>query len=190
MKADENSIQKIKNLLVTGKPGCGKTTLLVNLLRERSKTRGFYTEEKRRGNARVGFAIKTIEGKYGTLAEVGLRSKVQIGRYGVNTKDIDNIMVPEIMAAIADDDVSLILIDEIGGMEISSENFRKAVLAALDSEKRVLATIQMKKNPFLDAIRSRKDVRIVELTPTTREDLRVKILSWLEFEEISNNTKP
>jgi nucleoside-triphosphatase len=58
------------NLLITGRPGCGKTTLVKRLCGKiASKAAGFYTEEIRRGAHRRGFMgnkpeLHLPEGKY------------------------------------------------------------------------------------------------------------------------------
>ncbi len=108
------------NLLVTGRPGVGKTTLLESVLeqlRGLSRLAGFTTAEVRDPSGqRTGFRILTVEGKEAELARVGFRSSVRVGRYGVNLEAFERLALPE----LARRDIDLIVIDEIGKMECVS----------------------------------------------------------------------
>jgi len=64
-----------------------------------------------------------------------------------------------------------VVIDEIGPMEIRSAIFRDAVNEALDSEVPVLATIFARSLAFTDAIKSRRDVTLIEVRSDNRERL-------------------
>ena len=65
----------------------------------------------------------------------------------------------------------LVVIDEIGPMEIRSVVFREAVNGALDSELPVLGTIFSRFLPFTDTIKSRPDVVLIEIRPNNRDQL-------------------
>jgi len=159
-----------KNILVTGRPRVGKTTLIkyaAEILGERAG--GFYTEEiKGEGvRGREGFQIITLDGREGILARVGYRSRFNVGLYGVNLKDLEEIGVRSIIDAIQNRD--WILVDEIGKMEEYSQKFKKAVLTALDSPKNLLATIREHDSVYTAAIKSRRDVTILRLTVPERD---------------------
>ena len=165
------------NLLVTGKPGVGKTTLVERViegLRASLRLAGFTTTEVRGPDGeRVGFAVVTLEGKRGELARAGLRSKVRVGRYGVNLEEFERLALPE----LARRDVDLIAIDEIGKMECASGRLRRAAEDALDSPVSVLATIGISHLPFFDALRARPDVELLTLTERNRDSLVTEILA-------------
>ncbi|PYK05326.1 MAG: hypothetical protein DME67_05435, partial [Verrucomicrobia bacterium] len=65
----------------------------------------------------------------------------------------------------------LVVIDEIGPMEIRSATFRDAVNEVLDSRAPVLATITARSFPLTDAIKKRPDVTMIEVRPNNRDQL-------------------
>lgn len=182
-----NPPQGITNLLLTGPPGCGKSTLIIRLVKSLPvPARGFTTAEIRPpGGERLGFSISGLAGGEGVLAHKNLKSGPRVGRYRVNRKDLDEIGAAEIERALTDRSSGLIVIDEIARMELLSPRFRKAVIQALDSPKPLLGTIQIRRNPFLDAIRNRNDTSIIpimrgELEEAER-DVLLKISSVLKI---------
>lgn len=173
------------NLLVTGKPGVGKTTLVervVEALRGSLRLAGFTTTEMRGPDGeRVGFAVVTVDGKRGELARAGLRSRVRVGRYGVNLEEFERLALPELGRR----DVDLVAIDEIGKMECASGRFRRAAEDALDSPVSVLATIGIAHMPFFEALRARPDVELLTLTERNRDDLAREIVA-----RFAGNSRP
>lgn len=174
------SAYETQNLLLTGRPGSGKTTVIMSAIRGASGAGGFYTGELREGGERVGFSITTLDGRTGTLASVGLASPVKVSRYGVNVRDVDEVAADAVERAIRDPSVAFVVIDEIGAMEIASVRFREAVRAALDSPKPVLGTIQVKQNQFLDLVKERPDVTVVRVDSSSRERLPTQVRDWVE----------
>jgi nucleoside-triphosphatase len=159
----------MKNILITGKPRVGKTTLIQCLVDHLESAGGFYTQEIIRNHVREGFKIITLDGSEGILAKKGMPSPFRVGKYGVLTEDLEEIGVKAIEAAIPDKDV--IVIDEIAKMELFSLPFKESVINALDCPKKVLGVIQLSNHPFLNRIRKRKDVTIYELTVHNRESI-------------------
>jgi nucleoside-triphosphatase len=159
-----------KNILVTGRPGVGKTTLIRRVLEGLAvDAGGFTTHEIRESGARVGFAITDLRGASGILAHVGQCGGYRVGKYGVNRKDLERIGIPAVREAVLH--ARLVVMDEIGRMELCSPAFRQVVEEALGSPVPVLGTIQDRENAFLDAVRARADVEIVRVEEANRERL-------------------
>ncbi|MFB0519542.1 MAG: NTPase [Acidobacteriota bacterium] len=160
----------MKNIFLTGRPGCGKTTVIKKTIDLLGKVRlkGFYTGEMRSEGIRVGFQITTFDGKQGILAHENLPSDKKVGKYGVDLKDIDAVIVPSIQP---ERHIPLIIIDEIGKMECYSEEFRKAALQAVESDAVVLGTIAMRGTPFIESFRRRPDIKLIEVTRNNRDRL-------------------
>ena len=159
-----------KNILITGLPGSGKTTLVIKLAEALKDLRpaGCYTAEIRESGIRQGFQLIGLDGTRAILSHVDIRSLFRVGRYGVDIKGFDAFLDS---LALECKDAGLIIIDEIGKMESHSHRFKKLVRKLLGSEKPVLATIALTGGGFIDEIRKRTDVRLVELTQTNRDSM-------------------
>jgi nucleoside-triphosphatase len=159
-----------QKVLLTGRPGCGKTTLVKRVVKNLSqRAAGFYTEEIRDGGIRVGFRLVTLAGDEGVLAHIDFKTSERVGKYGLDLSALEAVGVNAIHEAMQAK--RLIVIDEIGPMEIRSVGFRAAVNDALESELPVLATIFSRSLPFTDAIKSRPDVVLIEVSLNNREQL-------------------
>lgn len=175
-----------RHLLITGPPGCGKTTIVRHIVGRLAESpahvRGFWTEEVRECGARTGFRIETVAGERGTLAAVGLRSPHRVGRYGVDLERFESVGAAEIEAALEEagmGDPVILVIDEIGKMELFSERFRRGVERALHEVPHVVATIMQRPHPFADALKGRSDVRLITATVQNRAGLPAEALRQL-----------
>ncbi len=157
-------------ILLTGPPGCGKTTVVravADLLQGRAA--GFYTEEIRdaRGE-RTGFRVVALQGGRGMLARKGPGPGPRVGSYRVDVSDFERVALP----SLAPRAPGLLLIDEIGKMECRSEAFVRAVAGAFDSGAAILATVPLRGGgDFVEGIRRRGDVESLVVTPANRDAL-------------------
>ena len=165
--------------LLTGSPGTGKTTVIRRAIAgSEIKAGSFYTEEIRSGGTRQGFRIVTLDKHDAILAHVDNPSRYRVSKYGVDLQNLDNIGVAAINRALKESD--LIVIDEIGKMELFSPRFREAALKAIDSGQKVLGTIMLNPHPFADQIKRRHEVNVIELTRANRERVLIEIINWIK----------
>lgn len=162
--------RRLENVLLSGTPGVGKTTLIRRVLEPfRAEVGGFFTSELREGGRRVGFGITSLDGEQGVLAHIGIKGPFRVGKYGVDLGCLERIGVGALRGAICEK--RLVVIDEIGKMELLSERFQEVVWEVLASSRPVLGTLTLARTSFTDQIRSRSDVEIVEVRRDNREAL-------------------
>jgi nucleoside-triphosphatase len=169
----------IKNLLLTGPPGCGKTTCLLRLTERLGDLRlaGFSTAEIREGGSRVGFeAVGLSTGRPAVLAHVRSKSRHRVGRYGVETAGLAQLVVMELGRPTAE--VDLFVVDEVGKMELFCSEFVDAVPRLLDGPTPVVATVAMRGGGLIAAVKARADVELVELTVGNRDGLPETLEAW------------
>jgi nucleoside-triphosphatase len=167
-------------LLITGSPGVGKTTLLLRVV-EAIKAKGYsvggmVTRDVRTSGARVGFEITDLSSaNRGWLASVHGGRGPQVGKYRVNIDDLNDVGVKAILKACERLDV--VIVDEIGPMELFSEKFREAVKKAVESMKLIVSTIHWKMNSeLINSIKKRKDAEIFIVTHENRERLHEEVI--------------
>ncbi len=167
-----------KNILITGLPGVGKTTL-IKILTEALKSFhpvGFYTEEIREGGERKGFELISLEGKKALLSHKEIRSPYKVGQYKVDVKGFEDFLGS---VSFFSPSSHIIVIDEIGKMECLSLQFQKILKEILDSEKWVIATIALKGAGLIAEVKRRNDVQLFEITKGNRDSLLKDISDFI-----------
>lgn len=170
-------------ILLTGRPGIGKTTVIKKIvsLLGRETCGGFYTREIRLAGQRTGFEIVTLAGQTNYLAtklpEICFVRGVPFGKYRVNLEAIEMVAVPAMLDALRQDQI--IVIDEIGPMEILSEAFCQAVLDILDSSCPVIGAIVQRPNTFADRVKAHSRVVVRPITMANRARLPLQIYGKL-----------
>jgi nucleoside-triphosphatase len=165
---------------ITGLPGSGKTqTLLriIQLLEEEGVTvGGMVTEPIVVKQRRVGFEIRDwLTKEHEVFAHETMKSRVRSGRYGINVAALEGLGTRALAEARESADV--IVIDEVGKMEVESEPFTKSVMDTLDTNKSIVMTLHKKsRNPLLQDIRRRDELRLLEVTPINKNLLAFKIV--------------
>ena len=178
-----------RNILVTGLPGTGKSTLIERIVsRVQRPVTGFFTREIREKEKRVGFSITTLDGRKGVLAHQDIRGPLRVGKYGVNREDMDRVAVPSMIPAGPD---VIVVIDEIGKMECFSTLFRESLIKVLDSVNPVIGSIALKGGSFIEEVKARKDVSLIEVTEKNRDEL-VNLAKMFEYSRcsIAQNSSP
>ena len=169
---------------LTGLPGSGKTSTLlklVEMLEEEGKTvGGMVTEPIVENGRRKGLRIyNKMTGESGTLAHVDIESRYMYEKFGVDLTVLASIGVKAL--ADAEEKADVIIVDEVGKLEVESEKFVDEVKNVLDLDKPVILTLHKKsRNPLLQDIRKRDDIRILEVTPINRNLLPYKVMKLMK----------
>lgn len=167
----------MKNILVTGLPGTGKTTLLQRILARIEHKQGFLTREIRTSGTRTGFEIVTSDGKRKLLAGVHLDSPYRVSNYKVDVSGFEEV-IQELFDFSAHD---ILYIDEIGKMELFSELFKKLVIQYINSGNTLLATIALKsQDPFVQEIKRRDDILLFCIDINNRNSIFETILKLVK----------
>jgi nucleoside-triphosphatase len=164
-----------RNLLITGEPGIGKTTLITKLAAELKALNpvGFYTAETRVDGVRKGFQLVSLDGRHGTLAHVDCRSPIVVGKYRVNVRAFEVFLSTLNLTAT---DGRLVIIDEIGKMECHSRVFRAQVEELLAQDRIVIATVAQNGIGLIEQVKQRDDIVVFEMMRRNREEMLGKVL--------------
>jgi nucleoside-triphosphatase len=171
---------RLPRFLVEGRPGAGKTTALgrlAELLQDAGiPLRGFLTRELRQGHSRVGFEVETFDGERGILAHVKLAGPPRVGRYGVDLEAFERVAL---QGMDRPPEECVVLIDELGKMELASRRFREAVLEIFDRPVPIVASVQTSRHPTTDSLKRRPDVEVQRLTAGNRDRLPAELAERL-----------
>jgi nucleoside-triphosphatase len=165
-------------VLLEGRPGAGKSTValrLAELLQEQgTKVGGFVTAELREQDRRCGFAVETFDGERATLAHVELPGPPRVSRYGVDLEAFELVALPALETATK---AEVVVVDELGKMELASTRFCEEVSRLFDSTLPVVATVHVFQHPFTDALKRRTDVERLAITKATRDAVPAELAS-------------
>lgn len=173
-----------KFVLLTGRPGIGKTTVLretVDLLKSRGwVVGGMVSSEIRKSGRRIGFGISDLlSGESGILAHIYLKEGPRVGRYRVNLRDLEDIGVRAIQNAL--EEAEIICCDEIAPMELSSSLFREAIRKVVKSSKPFLGTIHSTVvASLIQELEIESSVEVFEVTKKNRDGLHQEIVRLVE----------
>ena len=162
-------------VLLTGRPGIGKSTIIQKTIALLGGQAGeFFTREILAGGRRSGFEIVTLDGKTGLLAtrerERVIRQAVRFGAWRVNLEAVEQVAIPAMLKALAEKQV--VVVDEIGPMEIFSEPFCSAVLRLLDDPAVTgFGTIVERPYRFADAVKKNPRISLQAVSLENRDAL-------------------
>jgi nucleoside-triphosphatase len=163
-------------ILLTGPPGCGKTTVI---LRARGllshPAAGFYTAELRSGTGggRRGFDVVALNGRRGPLARVGGPGP-QVGKYAVDLSSFEDVGVRAVEAGLAEPH-TLIVIDELGKMELLSSAFVTLLERVFQSPNPLLGTILHRPHPLANRFRHASGVELIQVARQNRDSLPAEL---------------
>lgn len=164
------------NILLTGNPRSGKSSLLNRIIPSLINPKGFLTREILEEGIRTGFEVVTNDGNSHLLASVYIHSDTRVSRYGINLEGFEFILEP--MFEFKRDQT--LYLDEIGEMELYSSRFRDLIQVYLDAPNLLIATLScVYSDTIIDLIRERNDTHIIEITPETRDKTFLEVKTYL-----------
>ena len=169
-----------RTLLLTGRPGIGKTTVIKAVAESLGeKAGGFYTEEIRGPGGRKGFCLVALDGDKTIMAHVDLRGRgrPRVGRYGVDVEAIERVGVAALRQAMQKGQI--VVVDEIGKMELFCGPFKNVVLQATGGSHTVIATVMAQPNPWVDSLRMMPSTTRWEVTAKNRDKMDARVRRWL-----------
>jgi len=183
---------KFKNILITGNPGSGKTTLFNDIVKSIKLIKscnicGFITKEIRQKGTRVGFSIENYEGKKGILAHIDNKEGPRVGNYRVNLSDLENIGIKTLKDCLSNPKVNIAAIDEIGKMEMFHPDFFILIDKIINSSKILLATISYRNKQLLNKLKNRNDTYLLDLTYTSKNSIERKKSIQFVIELVKKN---
>ncbi len=172
-------------ILITGPPRCGKSTLISKLIEHYSKKNyvifGFKTPEVRNNDGnRVGFDLEDIfSGKKTQLARIGnYKTQFKLGKYRIFIDKFEKLILK--LELIQNKKVDLIVLDEIGKMELFSRKFQEFVKKIFRSNISIIATIGKKmQHPLKDYILNVPEVILFNLTRQNQQKVFQEIISMI-----------
>ncbi|MCL4326312.1 MAG: NTPase [Candidatus Thermoplasmatota archaeon] len=172
---------------ISGIPGSGKTQALLEIIKmieaEGVVVGGMLSIPIIEDGKRSGFYVENWTSKEkAVFAHINLTdSKIKYERYGVDLSALEKVGIPAIEYALERSD--LIVIDEVGKIELESEPFIEVVKRVIESDKPTILTLHKKsRNPLLQEIRRKDDIRILEVTPINIKILPFKVIKLLNGE--------
>ena len=160
-------------VFITGRPRIGKTTALLRIY-EGLKSKGvnvggMITLELREGGVRKGFKIIDLSGeREGILALKGSGKGPSLGSYSVHVDELEEIGVGAIRRALRDCEV--VIIDEIGPMELFSKSFKSIIIKAILGPKPMIASVHRRiiNATWFRSLQERVQAKMITLTLTNR----------------------
>lgn len=167
-------------ILLTGIPGCGKTTLVRRVVEQLRDLRlaGFIAQEMRGSDGRrIGFQAIGLNGGSVMLASVKSDSKIRVGKYGVELPGFEKLIHSELQRF----EVDLVVVDEVGKMECFCQVFVQRMETLLDGPTPLLLTVAMKGSGFIAQVKQRAGVELIEVTRENRDELPDKLVERLRL---------
>ena len=172
----------IKKILITGPPRCGKSTLIVKLIEYFSDynytIHGFLTPEVQKDGNRIGFDIENINTRErGKLARIGnYNTRYKLGRYYIFIEEFENFISK--LEDVVFQDRDLIIIDEIGKMELFSRKFQNLINELFHSDIKIIATIGQKiQHPLKDSLLKIPDIVVFSLSRQNQQEIFERIIA-------------
>ncbi|XP_059163718.1 cancer-related nucleoside-triphosphatase homolog [Physella acuta] len=195
---------KIKQFLITGSPGIGKTSLIKKIV-EALKTKqircsGFFTEEIRSGGLRIGFDVVTLDNQRSALARINndadnttVRTReYKVGQYTVNLTSFEQTALITLQPPAKDQHSTfLYIVDEVGKMELFSQRFVQAVQKLMSVPNAIMiATIPVARGKtiaLVEELKKKPNSQLFEVTHQNRDGILTEVMTAIEVSLSSLN---
>lgn len=155
-----------RHLILTGTHRAGKTT----------RFQAFCAHLQEMGESLPGITTYAVPGKCVMLKENVTGTEIEIGRFYPKNKERPMVAVKEgfselgcpALVRMAETDGEWVSIDELGFLESNEQIFQDAVRRVFE-KKRVLAVLRKQSLPFLNELKEREDVFLVDLDELHRK---------------------
>jgi nucleoside-triphosphatase len=172
---------EMPRILLTGAPRTGKTTLVSRIVRALQASdlvvEGFTTRELREEGERAGFLVEAIDGDSAVMAHVAFTQGPRVGRYRVDVPAFERIALPAVEQAVRAG--GMVVMDELGQMELYSSAFVEAVQELFEQQVPVVATVHVRAHPVTDALKRRPDIELMTVTRVAHEELLAHVTARL-----------
>lgn len=165
------------HVLIHGEPGVGKSTLIQRLLQNaQGPVYGFYT--KKEAGEGDGAPVY-IHGPTGARM-YGEENRVAV--CGANSAKAFLHAFERCGVALLSNIPrgALVVMDELGFLENSAAGFQRAVLAAFEEGRTVIAAVKPRSTPFLDAVRTRENALLFYLDLENRSGMYEQVWTALQ----------
>jgi len=164
-------------IFLTGKPRCGKSTVLMKIIgilkKKEFKVGGFISPEIRVRENRIGFKVVDIHsGEKGILASINQKTGPSVGKYRVNLDAFERVALKALNFAVEECDI--VCIDELGTMELFSQEFKEKIGEILELKKPVIVALHRN---LVNEYKNHGNV--IYVTPENREKLPEDIIGLL-----------
>jgi len=161
-----------KNIFITGKRNCGKSTLLNNILKEINlnysgyKTLPYYVE-----GVESGYYLKSLA-KHEKLSTI---ISVKVDKFHViPIIENFNLIGSKVLKHSRENKKSnIIILDEVGFLENNSKEFKDEIIKCLECNKLVLGVLKKYNVEFLKNIANRKDTLVIDIENILYENRKI-----------------
>ncbi len=145
-------------------------------IQDRVAISGFFTEEIRVDGSRQGFRGVTFDSRMFPLADRKFGGPLRVGGYGVDLSGLETIGLAALEPPRG---TRLVIVDEIGKMELLSERFRRRIDFLLDSDVPLLGTIALHGVGVVKRLRHDPRITLLRLRTESRAGMVGEIVRRL-----------